>query len=99
VFIDGDHSYKEASVDFWYSQDYLANKGFIFLHDTLPPSKDWTVPHKCGDVYKLRIELETVYNFEIFTFPFSAFDVGLTMVTKKQPRLWEDQDGPKIQSI
>jgi len=90
AFIDGDHTYEGVSGDFWNTVDYLVPGGFIFLHDTLPPTKDWTVPHKCGGVYKLRIELETDYQFEIFTFPFTAFDVGLTMVTKKQPRLWED---------
>jgi hypothetical protein len=55
--------------------------GFIFLHDTYPPDKSWTIPSKCGTVYKLRQELETwVGVFEVFTFTRSAFDVGLTIV-------------------
>lgn len=90
AFIDGDHTYEGVTDDFWNTMDYLVPKGFIFLHDTLPPTKDWTVDHKCGGVYKLRIDLEKQYNFEIFTFPFTAFNVGLTMVTKKSVRLWED---------
>jgi len=92
AFIDGDHTYEGVSNDFWNTMDYLVPEGFIFLHDTLPPTKDWTVDHKCGGVYKLRIDLEKNFEFEIFTFPFTAFNVGLTMVTKKAVRLWEDID-------
>jgi len=83
-FIDGDHDYDVAKNDFDSIWDYLVPNGYIFLHDTLPPSEEWKVPEKCGTVYHLREDLEAINDvLDIFTFPRSAFDVGLTMVRKK----------------
>jgi len=82
-FIDGDHTYEQVKKDFFNLSNYVVKNGFIFLHDTYPPDKSWTVPSKCGTVYKLREQLETwVGVFEVFTFTRSAFDVGLTIVKK-----------------
>lgn len=83
AFIDGDHEYKQVREDFYHVLRYVIKGGYIFLHDTYPPDEYWTVPEKCGTVYKLRKELElngNEFGFEIFTFDKSAFDVGLTMV-------------------
>lgn len=83
AFIDGDHEYKQVREDFYHVLRYTVKGGYIFLHDTYPPDKSWTVPERCGTVYKLRKELElngNGFGFEIFTFDKSAFDVGLTMV-------------------
>jgi len=83
-FIDGDHDYDVAKNDFDSIWDYLVPNGYIFLHDTLPPSEEWKVPEKCGTVYYLREDIEAINDvLDIFTFPRSAFDVGLTMVRKK----------------
>ena len=84
-FIDGDHDYKIVTNDFNDLIDRVVSNGYVFLHDTLPPSKEWQVPEKCGTVYKLRQELEEEANLaglDVFTFPKSTFDVGLTMVRK-----------------
>lgn len=82
-FIDGDHSYEVATYDFEEMEKYLVTGGYIFIHDTLPPDESWEVPEKCGTVFKLREDLEgEPDNFEVFTFPRSAFDVGLTMCRK-----------------
>ena len=84
AFIDGDHNYEVATYDFENVEKYLVTGGYVFLHDTLPPDDSWKVPHKCGTVYKLREDLEFERkNYEVFTFPKSAFDVGLTMVRKR----------------
>lgn len=83
VFIDGDHEFKAASDDFWNVFPYVNGDGYIFLHDTNPPDESWTVPEKCGGVYKLRAELEEFDYLDVFTFVKSAFDVGLTMVRKR----------------
>lgn len=96
AFIDGSHEYDVVYRDFWNTIGYLDNKGFIFLHDTLPPSIDWTTNNKCGTVFRLRKGLEEVSTLEVFTFPFSAFDVGLTMVRKKENREWEIMNGSDI---
>lgn len=87
AFIDGDHDYYVVKDDFDNVWDYVVENGYIFLHDTLPPNESWTVPEKCGTVFRLREDLETL-NYtsdviEVFTFPKSAFDVGLTMIRKK----------------
>lgn len=90
AFIDGDHSYESVTHDFENIEKYLVVGGYIFIHDTLPPDESWEIPEKCGTVYKLREDLENETclfknnggNIEVFTFPRSAFDVGLTMVRK-----------------
>lgn len=89
AFIDGDHSYEAVSNDFWNVNEYLTNDGFIFIHDTYPPNKTWTIDSKCGTVCLLRNDLEHLNEWEIFTFPFTAFNVGLSMVRRKKERKWE----------
>lgn len=79
AFIDGDHEFNQAKKDFMHTYHYMVRHGYIFLHDTAPPDKSWTVPQKCGTVYKLLHEI-SVMGLEHFTFTKSAFDVGLTMV-------------------
>jgi len=79
AFIDGDHNYEQAKKDFDNTIRYVIPGGFVFLHDTYPPDMSWTVPEKCGTVYKLLEELQDNFE-ETFTFHNSAFDVGLTMV-------------------
>jgi hypothetical protein len=87
AFIDGDHRYEQVLKDFVNIFDHIVENGYIFLHDTLPPSKEWEVPSKCGTVYKLRRDIEETWtNVDVFTFPHSAFDVGLTMVRKRRYR-------------
>jgi hypothetical protein len=86
VFIDGDHEYEQAKKDFFNTIKYVVNDGFMFLHDTLPPDESWRVPHRCGDVDRLRMELEAhayieeLPEYDILSFPNSAFNVGLTML-------------------
>jgi len=82
AFIDGDHIYEQAKKDFDNVLPYVVDTGYVFLHDTYPRTKDWTVEQKCGTVYLLRRELEQRDDLEVFTFPRTAFDVGLTMVRK-----------------
>ncbi len=90
AFIDGDHLYQPVQRDFYSTAVHLAPGGFIFLHDTYPPDKTWTTENKCGTVFKLRQDLERSDDWEVFTFPFTAFNVGLTMVRKKDNRQWEN---------
>jgi hypothetical protein len=82
VFIDGDHMYEQVREDFINALSVLDKEGFILLHDTAPPNKDWTTPSTCGTVYKLRLELEKDNDFQIFTFRRSSWDVGLTLVQR-----------------
>lgn len=83
AFIDGDHNYEEVRKDFFKTSIFIPKSSYIFLHDSLPPDYTWTVPEKCGTVFKLRKEIEKNEGFECFTFDKSAFNVGLTMVRRK----------------
>ena len=89
AFIDGDHSYEVVSRDFWNVNKYLTDDGVVFIHDTLPPNKSWTTDNKCGTVCLLRDDLDQMDQWEIFTFPFTAFNVGLSMVRRRKERKWE----------
>ena len=82
VFIDGDHMYEQVRKDFINAVSILQKDGFIFLHDTMPPTEEWVGPTRCGTVYKLRREIERDKDFNIFTFPRSAWDVGLSIVRR-----------------
>lgn len=84
AFIDGDHNYAQAKKDFDNTLNVLADDGVICLHDTYPPTEEYTSEHRCGDVYKLRQELEKREDLDVFTFNrLLACDVGLTMARKK----------------
>lgn len=81
AFIDGDHRYEQVSKDFYNTVKYMEKGGYIFLHDTCPPDESWTVEHKCGTVFKLRMDIEKKMGVHSFTFKENtAFGVGLTMV-------------------
>jgi len=82
AFIDGDHLYEFAKRDFYNALKLLHPDGYIFLHDTLPPDVSWTGEGSCGTVYKLREEIESNPELEIFSFKKSAWDVGLSIVQK-----------------
>ncbi len=85
AFIDGDHNYEQAKKDFYNILPLVADNGYIFLHDSYPPSVDYLSEHRCGTVYILRQELEANrVLFDCFTFPKgTAMDVGITMIRKK----------------
>ncbi len=96
AFIDGDHEYEVVLQDFENVADLMVPNGYVFLHDTLPPNDSWKVPHKCGTVYKLLADLEEWDRelIDVFSFPKSAFDVGLTMVRFKDvPDRYRSQFG------
>lgn len=91
-FIDGDHEYEKVDEDLTNVLSYTVEDGIVFLHDTLPPTEDWAVPEKCGTVFLLRKELEENEMLDVFTFPFTAFGAGLTMVKKRAKRKWENEE-------
>jgi len=83
AFIDGDHTYEQVKKDFENVMPLMVPNGHIFLHDTLPLSDEYLPPHKCGDVYRFRQELDGRKDLDVFTFNHSAWSVGLTMVRVK----------------
>lgn len=91
VFLDGEHNYKTVKKEMDFFLEVLMPQGVLFLHDTFPKKEsqlgDNPKPH---DVYKARQELERNPDYDIFTWPYSAVDMGLTMVMKHD----ENRDRP-----
>lgn len=81
-FIDGDHNYEFVKRDFENMLSLVMDNGLIFIHDMYPPTEEYLSEHRCGDGYKLRQELERRSDLDVFTFPFGAMGVGLTMIRK-----------------
>lgn len=85
VLIDADHHYEIAKMEFDFFFDKLVPGGVIFIHDTMPPVAYYMEMTACGDVYKLRQELEQrTDEMDCFTWPYTAGWCGLTMVIKKE---------------
>ena len=85
TFIDGDHCYDQAKRDFENAVALTVDNGYILLHDTYPPSEKYLSPDSaCGDVYRLRQEIEKDNRYDSLTLVHGvAMDVGLTIVRKK----------------
>lgn len=85
TFIDGDHVYAQAKKDFENAMDRTIDDGYVILHDTYPPSEKFLSPDSaCGDVYRLRQEIEADKRYDSLTLVRGvAMDVGLTIVRKK----------------
>ena len=92
VLIDADHSYEVAKMEFDFFFEKLVPGGVIFLHDTMPPAENHLHQSACGDVYRLRQELEKREDeMDCLTWPYTAGYSGLTMVLKKEKNrpTWE----------
>ena len=93
VFIDGDHKYTEVLNDFRGVFPLVRENGIILLHDTYPPSEEYTSSSYCFDAYKAADWIRTwnqkddfQYRCEIVTLPF-YFGVSVIRKTNKQ-LLW-----------
>ena len=86
VLIDANHEYENAKREFEFFFDKLVEGGVIFLHDTYPSCEKMLAPLSCGDVYKLRQDIEKMDKnlLDVFTWPYTAKWCGLTMVIKKE---------------
>uniref|UniRef100_A0A6M3XPR7 Putative methyltransferase n=2 Tax=viral metagenome TaxID=1070528 RepID=A0A6M3XPR7_9ZZZZ len=88
VFLDGEHCYAAVKREVDFFLPLIKEGGVLFMHDTFPPLERQIVPDKFGrkpgDVYKARRELENNPDVDVFTFPYSAHNMGLTMVMKHQ---------------
>ena len=83
VFIDGDHHYEQVKKDFDTIFSMLLENGYIFLHDTYPPTEDMIAETFCGSAYKLKQELKEREDLECFTFnKILGYGFGITMVRK-----------------
>lgn len=83
VFIDGLHEANTVRKEVAFFLSKLLVGGIIFMHDTLPKGDSDLRPGRCGDVYKVRQELERNPEVDVLTWPYTANGYGLTMVRKK----------------
>lgn len=87
-FIDGDHNYEQAKKDFDNLLERTVEDGYICLHDTYPPDPSYLPDNRCGDVYRLRQEIEKDPRVDSITLPRgTAMHVGFTIVRKKPAAL------------
>jgi len=85
TFIDGYHEYEQAKRDFWQAEHYTVPNGYILLHDSYPPAADWCGRGSCGEVYKLRQELEQDKRFDCFTFVHNPKGAQASTLIRKKP--------------
>lgn len=94
VFIDGEHKYETVKMEVDFFLPRLREGGVIFMHDTFPQEERLLEidgdGQKPGDIYKVRQELERNPEVDVLTWPYTANNVGLTMVLKhrKDREFW-----------
>jgi len=83
--IDGRHNIGTVRFEVNFFLDLLIPGGIIFMHDTyLPLDAKLKKGAMAGDIYKVRQELELRKDIQIFTWPYTAMNQGITMVMKKE---------------
>jgi hypothetical protein len=87
VLLDDGHEYSVVKKQFSFFFDFLIEGGVIALHDTLPINEEYLIPTRCHDSYRFRQELERdkgEWNIDILTFPYGAYNCGLSFVLKRE---------------
>jgi len=90
VFIDGLHKAEQVQKDIINSLNYLTPKGFIVLHDTLPPDESYATEMPthlapsgrylwCGDVWRI---FNWLWKQENLWFGSVDEDYGCTIITR-----------------
>jgi len=84
VFIDGEHKSETVRKEVEFFLPIMSIGGVMFLHDTMPMFEKNVKPdlkgYAPGDTYKVRQELERDPRYDVLTWPYSANNMGLTMV-------------------
>jgi len=94
AFIDGDHTYQQVAKDFHNTWPYIVENGYVLLHDTYPPDGEWLDENHCGEVWKLRRELERDSSMDVLTLTRgTAVGVGLTIIRKHPSKSEMYHDG------
>jgi hypothetical protein len=85
IFIDADHCFESAKVDFENSLKILNRYGIIFMHDTDPIHKKYTDQGYCGDSYKMVDYIHKKHpELNIITIPITI--TGLSIIMRKKDR-------------
>lgn len=71
IFIDAAHEHKASLNDFKNALPLVTENGLILLHDTYPPSEEFTGKSYCNDTYKTAEYIMRYYpQYEFITLPF-----------------------------
>lgn len=96
IFIDGLHEAKQVLKDIANSLNHLNENGYILIHDSLPPSKEYTYFPRTnqtywnGTVYKVfPILLKSNLKFSIIDLDFG---IGIIRGNQNQKKLFDFQD-------
>ncbi len=85
VVVDGCHDYDIVIEEFKFFFEKLIDGGVMFFHDTLPGVEKSLAKSACGDSYRVRQEIERMWQVaDCFTWPYTAGNVGLTMLLKRE---------------
>jgi len=84
VLLDGCHDYDTVIQEIIFFFEKLVVGGVIFLHDTMPKLEKNLRRGSCSNSYLVRQEVEGWTNADCFTWPYTAGNVGLTMLLKRE---------------
>lgn len=90
-FIDGDHSRKQAYIDFRNTFRLLKeHTGLIFMHDTYPINKKLLKSDKCSNAWQAVLSIKKYFvHAEVLTLPGPIN--GLTIIRKAKTYGWMDE--------
>jgi len=81
VMIDGSHHFDHTDKEVTFFLKQMCVNGILFAHDWYLSSEDLR-NHPSVDDYKVRQRLEKENKVDIFTFPYTASEQGLTIVRR-----------------
>ena len=85
VFIDAAHEHIASLNDFKNALPLVNENGLILLHDTYPPSEEFTEKSYCSNTYKTAEYIKRYYpQYELATLPFYY---GISIVRKLERQL------------
>lgn len=75
IFIDACHDYAFVLKD--YNNSIKHCNKWILIHDMFPPTDEFSLPHRCGDGFKLLYYFYKETNYEVYTM---NENYGLTLI-------------------
>jgi hypothetical protein len=82
IFIDASHEFQQVKKDFENSMKVLNKNGIVVLHDTDPYSREYLLPNRCADCYKMNEWLSSQNRYQFITIPMD--ETGLSLVKRKE---------------
>jgi hypothetical protein len=85
IFIDGDHSHEQVTLDLMNSWDHLTDHGCIVLHDTNPPNERFILQDRSFTAYQVLIDILQMPEipFELYTLTLEGDEaMGISIVFK-----------------